>query len=519
MNDTRLHLELATVSRRYRRLFTLLWLSGLWATLAVAGLAAFAWNNGAGHIIPRALIGVLLVLPLVLLPFYLRSLRSVGNPVWVARRIEQKYPDLDARLLAALEQRPADGAPGGRLSYLQQTVTEEALGHARKRPWGHVVPPPALRAMTIAHAAALVGCAGVMVILIADVVRRPGQAGFWAGGPTAPPAALTLKVEPEDTSVERGTSLIVLARFEGDKPPPDAKLLVRGPDGQPREVQMSKSLDDPVFAGRVPSVDADLTYAVRYGSEQTRWYKAAVFEHPELKQADAKLTFPTYTNSPEKVVEDTRSVTAVEGTKATLTFRLNKAVSQATLVPGTPRNPATNPAEPAAAPQPVTLTADPTDPSVYTATIDMKQSAQYRLQLTDDAGRESKRPAELAVNVVANRPPDLKLDFPAKDVDVSALEELTVRAKVWDDFGVKRVGMSYSMAGQPAQDVVLAENLAAKDRKELAHSVLMEKLGAQPDQLLSYYFWAEDHAADGSIRRTAGDMFFAEVRPFEEVFR
>ena len=37
--------------------------------------------------------------------------------------------------------------------------------------------------------------------------------------------------------------------------------------------------------------------------------------------------------------------------------------------------------------------------------------------------------------------------------------------------------------------------------------------------MLSYYFWAEDHAPDGGVRRTAGDMFFAEIRPFEEIFR
>ena len=40
-----------------------------------------------------------------------------------------------------------------------------------------------------------------------------------------------------------------------------------------------------------------------------------------------------------------------------------------------------------------------------------------------------------------------------------------------------------------------------------------------PDQLVTYYFWAEDIGPDGKPRRTDGDMFFAEVRPFEEIFR
>ena len=46
-----------------------------------------------------------------------------------------------------------------------------------------------------------------------------------------------------------------------------------------------------------------------------------------------------------------------------------------------------------------------------------------------------------------------------------------------------------------------------------------ESFKAAPDQLLTYFFWAEDIGPDGQPRRTSGDMFFAEVRPFEEIFR
>ena len=105
-------------------------------------------------------------------------------------------------------------------------------------------------------------------------------------------------------------------------------------------------------------------------------------------------------------------ITAVEGTRATLTFRLNKPVAQASLLPGQrpqkregDANPTTNPA----AAGPVALVPDPTDPSVYSVAFDMKESQRYRLQLVDDQGRGSKQTAELVVNVTANRPPDVKL--------------------------------------------------------------------------------------------------------------
>ncbi|MDB5294706.1 MAG: hypothetical protein JWO31_689, partial [Phycisphaerales bacterium] len=527
MHDRRLRRALDTVSGRYRRLLWQIGLAACWLALAVAGLAALAWWRGAGRAVPLVTLVLMAVLLAALLPPLLRAVRVVRDPLWVARRLERKFPDLDTRLLAAVEQAPGDG-PEGHLTYLQRTVVDEALDHAARRRWEQVVPDRALRATAWAHGLTLAGLATVLIALAVTVAARPGgPAAAWDGQPGAA-ADFDLKVEPGDASVERGTSLVVLARFGRDLPA-DAALVVRGADGQPHDVPMSKSLDDPVFAARVPAVDADLAYAVRYGPAavptQTRWYKAAVFEHPELKQADAKLTFPTYTGAPEKDVADTRSVTAVEGTKAALTFRLNKSVAGAVLVPkvspAAANGVTTNPADPPAddAPQPITLTPDPADPSVYTAAVEMKHSARYTLQLTDADGRASKRPAELAVNVTPNKPPELKLDFPAMDVDVSPLEELTLRAKVSDDFGVRRAGVSYTIAGRPAADVVLAENVAGRDKRDVAHTVALEKLAAEPDQLLSYYFWAEDVGPDGAVRRTAGDMFFAEVRPFEEIYR
>ena len=37
--------------------------------------------------------------------------------------------------------------------------------------------------------------------------------------------------------------------------------------------------------------------------------------------------------------------------------------------------------------------------------------------------------------------------------------------------------------------------------------------------MVSYFAWADDFGPDGQVRRTFSDIFFAEVRLFEEVFR
>ncbi len=291
MNERMLRLELQNVSRRYRRLLLRWGLAACWLSLALAGLGLLAWTRDGGLTVPGTILVVLVALPAVLVPMMLAALRAARDPLWVARRIEQRYPDLDPRHHAPHQQQPARAGPHRSatpaMGFLQDTVVAEALAHGRRRPWVDVVPVGRMRAQ-VANFGMLAFLAAVVVTLAwrsaraaerRRLARRARRAGI--GG------AFEVKVEPADTSVERGSSLLVLARF-GRQVPGAAELLARSADGQVRPVRMSKSLNDPVFAGRVPAADRDFTYAVRYGDAQTRWYKASVFDYPDLKQADAR---------------------------------------------------------------------------------------------------------------------------------------------------------------------------------------------------------------------------------------
>jgi len=68
------------------------------------------------------------------------------------------------------------------------------------------------------------------------------------------------------------------------------------------------------------------------------------------------------------------------------------------------------------------------------------------------------------------------------------------------------------------------ESSIGRDQRVLALEIGQLCLGgfepvAQPDDLLSYHFWAEDVAGNGERRRVWSDMYFAEVRPFEERYQ
>jgi len=313
-----------------------------------------------------------------------------------------------------------------------------------------------------------------------------------------------IKVKPGDATIERGTSLLITAQF-GKLLPAKVALHAHDSKGNTRKVQMARSLDDPLFGGRIESVAADLEYHVTYSGKKAGPFHITVFDFPQLVRSDAKLTYPKYTQLDDALIEDTRHITAVEGTKLTVLCHLNKQVTSAILVPRDG--------------DAISLDSLTDQPKVYAATWILKKSRKFRLKLVDEAGRENRYPPEIVVHVTKNNPPDLKLVFPSRDLRVSPLEELDLGAKVWDDFGLNAWGLTYTLAGQKPKQIVLGNKSKAQQRQDVQFQLAMEQLEAKPDQLVSYHFWAEDIAANGKARRTLSDMYFAEVRPFEEIFR
>ena len=531
MIQDRLWLEVEKVAERYQRLRFWRALTVGWFVAAIMGLSLVAMGVESARNVSTVLPllgGVAAVLVLVCSWLVTASAPSHD---WVARQIENEFPDLRSCLLAAVEQQPA--LPDGRFGFLQESVIRQALVHAACHAWPQVVPTRRLAWAVATQCVTL----GLFVLTLTNLPFSAGRSDQIAksseNSPTAAAAdGFSVAVEPGDTEIERGTNLLVLARVTGEVPA-DAMLVLQPATGDASDLAMSRSLDDPVFGGRIATVTEELDYYIELGGQTTKTFHVTVFEYPRLDRADARLVYPSYTSLEERLVQDVRTVSVVEGTQVTLICNLNKPVKSATLTAkgGEPivlissageRGGVSPPVENVETEQPGGLRR-PARRSMagnaYQVTLTAEKSQRLKLELIDDAGRKNVEQSEISINVVPNKPPTLKLVQPAKDLEVSPLEELDLKATAWDDFGLKRMGVSFAIAGQQAVDVILGENAAAKQKHEIANAIKFEELKAEPDQLLSYHFWAEDFGPDGNVRRTSSDMFFAEVRHFEEIFR
>jgi len=409
----------------------------------------------------------------------------------VAEAIEQEYPQVGHLLTTAAEQTP-DPAKG-EFGFLQLRVIEQVLTHPDRETWEQRF----RQKRTNASSAQLLAVAalGVACTLTGRLASGPAGPGHtWLAG--------EVTVAPGDTRVERGTGLVVTARF-GATPPADATLVVTSASGKTQHLPMARQLADPVFGASLPEIAEDGHYHVAYGTRQTRDYTIGVYDYPALARADASLHYPAYTGLTNQTIRDTLRVSAVEGTRLAYTLQLNQPVVSARLL-----NPAGN----------LALTVQ-TNPVALLSDFTLTNSARYTLELVDADGRTNKFPTEFSIVVLPDRPPEVKVVFPAGDQRVSSLEELDVTGAARAEYGLLKYGIGYSVAGQDPQFVELGQAVPATERRQFTNQIAMEHLGVTVDQVVSYFAWADDHGPDGRVRRTFSDMFFAEVRPFDEIFR
>ena len=424
------------------------------------------------------------------------------NLVQIARSIEQKHPELDSLIRTAIAVEP--GSEG--LTYLQEQVLGEATRAAVRHAWADELTASQARRAKVLLGFSLLAFvfAGANSLLrpksdhnvIADEARAVVE--------KEKVKSFELSVTPGDAEVEKGSRLIVEAKFAQDVPE-SATLVVKDASGALQRLPMRLTVDQQVFGGMITRIERDSQYRIEHGDGKSDDYHITTYVLPALERADVKITPPAYSGQPVKEIRNTLKVSVLEGSEVAFQFKVNKPIAEAelfgedkTLIP---------------------LKANRDDPTILEGAMKPEKSQRYRLHLVDEKDRSNKQPPWITVNVQSNQLAKIEVVFPKKDVQVSSIQEMPVEAKVSDDLGVMRSGAVFSLAGKSREIMLSTKPLEAVKKHELKALYDLEIESAEPRQLVSYYFWAEDNGPKGEVRRAMSDMFFADVRHFEDIFR
>ena len=430
---------------------------------------------------------------LVLVKVWMVDWLTLGEIVMM---IEQHYPGLNKLLETASEQLEKNNPE--RLDYMQQRVLAEALQASRDQGW-EMESNGRLAVTHVFHGASL------SIFLLA--FWQLAEKNEYSGGINSRLALGSIEVVPGDTNIVRGTSLIISAEFPDFKS--DVKLVVQEPGRPKRWMTMNQSLDDPTYSYRLTNIQSNALYNVVYDGIESDLYRMMVFEYPNLKNSEAKLDYPDFTGKEDKTIKNTRRLTAVEGTGLTFDFEFNKPLKSAVLKARDEES------------DDILLKALEGNDQQYQFLWGFNEPGEFRyeLYLEDQDGRVNQFPSQYVFNVMENLPPALKFKAPAGDTEVTAIEEMRIQGEARDDYGLEAFGVGYQLAGQQPKHIALQSDGLVTNKLELSHIIRMEELEVEEGEVVSYFLWAEDRDTKGELRRNFSDLFFATVRPFDEIFR
>lgn len=492
---------LRRVLHRWRLMLILRGLS----VLAIAGAALFVLCVTAVHLLdPGRPLHILLLavaagtLGCLAYRYLLVPLRRTPGDLQVARYIEERHPELNDAFVSAVEY--GDARLRGPQKALQAQLMAYVAEYSEQIDFRKIV--DRRRHLRLRAAAA-----GAVLVLAGLVFLDPGYFGgaalrlaSWTYTGTAGPGGI--RVEPGDARVRRGGSQAVTAILGGGLTP-DPGLFVRfGRDDAWATLALYPTDDERTFSTSISGISEDARYYVAVAETRSREYRLTAFDPPYVERIDVRYDFPAYTRLAAKIEEDRGDITAPVATRITMHVTASKAVRSAEMRFSNGQS--------------IQL-------AVAGKTLEgsfaVREDLSYAIHLVDVDDAENDDPVEYYVRALPDRAPQVTILEPKRDTRVSPVDEITIRAEAVDDFGLSTFSLNYAVNGGEEREVDLGarQHGAGATVWEGEHVVYLENLSVRPGDFVAYYAAAADRR--GEAGSTATDIYFIEVKPFDETYR
>ena len=422
----------------------------------------------------------------------LLPLRQRPSDLKVARFVEERVPSLDDRLATAVD--VVSSAKYETTRVLAEPLVTDAARRAETVDVDEVVAPSQLRRSRFQAAAA----SGVLLVLL-FVARAPARQSLDAATLALFPARVTLDVTPGDARLKEGATLSIEAHLVGNSAPVATRLEIESGSAWRTSEMASDAAGR--FSASVPAVAADFRYRVVAGTLTSPIYRVRVAAAPRVARIDVGYAYPASLGLAPHTEVDGGDVYAPSDTQVRLHIHTEHPVARGQLTLS------------AGGSVPLTVVSA----TELAASMTLSADGSYRVALVDREGLNNDAGTEYFIRIVDDRPPDIHVIKPASDRQVTSLEEVEIEAQADDDYGLERVELVYAVRGE-AENVVPLEIPRRATSATVRHTIYLEELGVRPGDFVSYYVRARDVTRGPRSNEGRSDIFFLEVRPFEQEF-
>ncbi len=403
--------------------------------------------------------------------------------VWSNRRLDQlarllrvREPNVGDQLLSVIELADCESEQARSRTLCAAAIAQVAES-AKGRSFAGAAPPTRLRSLSVLLCGA--AAATALLAILFPTAASNAWSRFSAPWRDTPRYTFTA-VEPLPSSVviPHGESMLLDVGLASESRwrPELAKLQIA--DLPPLEAK----LQDEGYQFELPPQTAAVSVSLRVGDYmQTIQLEPKL--RPELIGATAMVKLPDYLQRPEPYEQDVRSGTfsAVEGSQATVLATASRELRQATI-----NRQSVEVDQDSFSTEQLHVAGDPT---------------KLAMSWQDHDGLAGREPFELSVKPAVDEFPSIvSQDLPRQAVVLES-EQLNFQALAADDFGVRKIGISWKglddrLIAEPAEgEKLLSAGGPAKSSIQAPATFSAKALGisAQP---LEVRLWAEDYMPD-----------------------
>jgi hypothetical protein len=486
---------LERVRVRWRRLsaFRATRRAALLATVALLAFSVLAALTTRAPFALAALGMMAVVLVVAAVVWGLLPLREIPSDARIARFIEERKEELDERLVSAVGVAAQEGAPAG----LAASMVGDAVRVASTVDPAEIVASEVLRRAGIQAVAALLLLAATG-FFVRDKLRQSYDAIAFA----LFPAHVVLEVTPGDARVQAGSNFTVVARLVGNQAPVVPQLFRSdtGNDNDWHATEMPKDASGR-FALALNGLSSSFHYRVVAGAVTSKTYAVAVVHAPRVARIDVEYTYPRALGLAPRVEQDGGDIYAPAGTDVRVLVHTDLPAASGHMVLAPDKQ--------------IDLAVGPD--RILRGSMKLLEDGAYRVALADAEGLASHGDTEYFIRTMEDRPPEVHVVKPASDRRVTRLEEVTIEAEASDDFGISAFDLVYSVRGGREKVVPLTVPQRATSVTG-RHTLYLEDLDVAPGDFVSYYVRARDLARGKASSEARSDIFFLDVKSFEEEF-
>lgn len=508
-----------------------------WRAIAILTATARAGAAATGLVL-AALVATLLLSPgdrLLIALVALDGLGAGGLAIWllvpalrsptdvqVARFIEEQVPSLEDRMASAVAGGADTGSRGSRrfqwferfqrfsVTRSQSLVPLEPsevpspflsllLSDACSRVEG-LTPDRIIGSGVLRRAAGLALISLLCLAVVLFVGRSSAARAVRVATALVFPPTVTFEITPGHVRLPAGRPLQIRARVRGADCCAAPRLQVASRSGS-REIAMSAGETTADFTASFDSVDESFEYRVAAGAAWSERFGVTVLHPPRVTRVDLRYSYPRHIGLPPRVEEDSGDIYGPLGTLVGLSIHTDNAVQSGSLVMADGHR--------------IPLASGAT--KQLNSQLTVSEEGSYRIALQDADGLTSGGDTEYFIRILEDRPPDVRIVRPVGDSLVSPLEEITIQARAADDYGLSQFDLVYSVRGGVEKAVPFSGGRTGLTR-EGHRTLYLEDLDVKPGDFVAYYARARDLGRGRRSSEARSDLFFLEVKPFEEEF-